>query len=159
MAAKQVVNLLKKQDFEYEIRDCERDFDSTEDAMELLGVPMERIAKTLVFAAPIGVNVIVLSGDARIDFAKYEKKFKVKKVVLDAEDLLDYTGYVSGAVSPLALANKRAKVYLDVSLKRFEDSYVYPSAGTLNSAIGITSLDLYKVSGAKEWIDICEGWQ
>lgn len=159
MAAKQVVKLLEKQNFSYEIRDFERNFESTEDAIELLNVPPERIAKTLAFAAPIGVNVIVLSGDAKIDFEKYEKKFKVKRVVLDEEDLLDYTGYKPGAVSPIALLNKRARVYMDVSLKRFLDCYVYPSGGTENSAIGITSKDLYEISKAKEWVDICTGWQ
>lgn len=159
MAAARIEKLLKKQKFIYEIRDCERDFQSTEDAIELLGVPEKNIAKTLVFAAPIGANVLILSGDAKIDFKKYEKKFKVKRVILDEEDLMDYTGCKPGAVSPIALPNKRAKVYMDVSLKRFLDEYVYPSGGTGNSAIGITAKDLYEVCGCREWIDICEGWQ
>ena len=53
MAAQRVVRLLKKQTFTYEIRDCDRDFESTEDSIKLLSVPEEKIAKTLVFAAPI----------------------------------------------------------------------------------------------------------
>ena len=80
MAADRVVKLLERQSFTYEIRDCERDFASTEDSMKLLGIPAEKIAKTLVFAAPIGANVIILSGDAKIDAVKYEKQFKVKRV-------------------------------------------------------------------------------
>ena len=159
MAAERVEKLLGKQNFQYEIRDCERDFLSTEDSMELLGIPAEKIAKTLVFAAPIGANVIILSGDARIDFGRYEKQFKVKRVILDEEDLMEYTGCRPGAVSPIALPNKRAKVYMDVSLKRFMDEYVYTSGGTGNSAIGITSRDLYQVTGCREWVDICSGWQ
>lgn len=159
MAAKNVVKLLEKQTFKYEIYDCERDFEGTEDAIELLSVPRERIAKTLVFAAPIGANVIILSGDARIDPVKYEKKFKVKRVVLDEEDLMDYTGCVPGSVSPIALPNKRAKVYMDKSLRRFGEQFVYTSGGTGNSAIGIASEDLYQVTNCKEWIDICDGWE
>lgn len=159
MAAERVVRLLGKQTFTYEIRDCERDFESTEDSMELLGISAERIAKTLVFAAPIGANVIVISGDARIDFDKYEKQFKVKRVVLDEEDLMDYTGCRPGAVSPIALPGKRAKVYMDVSLQRFMEEYVYTSGGTGNSAIGITARDLYEVTGCRQWIDICCGWR
>lgn len=159
MAAKRVVKLLEKQTFSYEIYDCERDFEGTEDARELLGIELSKIAKTLVFAAPIGANVIVLSGDARIDPAKYEKKFKVKRVVLDEEDLMEYTGCRPGSVSPVALPNKRAKVYIDVSVRRFLDSYVYISGGTANSAVGITGADLYQVSNCREWIDISEGWE
>lgn len=158
MASERVEKLLKKQTFSYEIRDCERDFVSTEDSIQLLQVPKERIAKTLVFAAPIGANVLIISGDARIDFAKYEKKFKVKRIVLDEEDLMEYTGCKPGAVSPIALPHKRAKVYMDVSLKRYMDEYVYPSGGTSNSAIGIAAKDLYQVTGCREWIDVCEGW-
>lgn len=159
MAAKRVVKLLEKQTFPYEIHDCDRDFEGTDDARELLGIGLPRIAKTLVFAAPIGANVIVLSGDARIDPAKYEKKFKVKRVVLDEEDLMEYTGCRPGSVSPVALPNKRSKVYIDVSVRRFLDQYVYISGGTANSAVGITGSDLFKVSNSREWIDISEGWE
>lgn len=45
--------------------------------MDLLHIPAEKIAKTLAFAAPIGANIIILSGDARIDNAKYEKCSKL----------------------------------------------------------------------------------
>ena len=159
MAAERVVKLLERQSFAYEIRDCERDFESTEDSMKLLGIPAEKIAKTLVFAAPIGANVIILSGDAKIDAAKYEKQFKVKRVVLDEEDLMDYTGCRPGAVSPIALPGKRAKVYMDISIKRFMEEYVYTSGGTGNSAVGITGRDLYEVTGCRQWIDICCGWK
>ncbi len=34
MAADRVEKLFKKQTFQYEIRDCERDFESTEDSMD-----------------------------------------------------------------------------------------------------------------------------
>lgn len=159
MAADRVEKLLKKQAFQYEIRDCERDFESTEDSMAMLHIPAERIAKTLAFAAPIGANIIILSGDARIDNAKYEKCFKVKRIVLDEEDLLDYTGCRPGSVSPIALPNKRAKVYMDISLQRYMDEYVYTSGGTGNSAIGICSRDLYRVTACKGWVDIGTGWK
>ena len=159
MASKRVEKLLKKQSFPYEIRDCERDFLSTEDSRELLNIPMVKIAKTLVYGAPIGANMIILSGDALIDSGKYEKKFKVKQVRMDEEDLMDYTGNEPGAVSPIAVPNKRVKIYLDISLKRFMDQYVYVSGGTMNSAIGITAKDLFAVTGAREWVDICKDWE
>ena len=159
MASKRVEKLLKKQNFSYEIRDFDRDFIDTEDSRELLDIPMRNIAKTLVYGAPIGAFMIILSGDALIDSAKYKKKFKVEQVRMDAEDLMDYTGNEPGAVSPLAVPNKRVKIYLDISLKRFMEEYVYVSGGTMNSAIGIKAKDLFAVSGAREWVDICMNWQ
>lgn len=159
MAMKRVEDLLKKQSFRYEICDFDRDFEGTEDARQLLGIPMERIAKTLVYRAPIGATVIILAGDAMIDPKKYEKKFRVKRYMLDEEELMEYTGCVAGSVTPIALPNKRAKVYMDISLKRFEQEYVYPSGGTGNSALGIAAGDLFEISGCREWVDICTGWQ
>lgn len=159
MALKRVEDLLKKQSFKYEICDFNREFESTEDARQLLGIPMERIAKTIVYRAPIGAAVIMLAGDAMIDPKKYEKKFRVKRFMLDVDELIEYTGCVPGSVSPVALPNKRAKVYMDISLKRFTTKYVYPSGGTGNSALAITAGDLFEVSGCREWIDVCNGWQ
>ena len=83
----------------------------------------------------------------------------VKRIVLDEEDLLDYTGCRPGSVSPIALPNKRAKVYMDISLQRYMDEYVYTSGGTGNSAIGICSRDLYQVTACKGWVDIGTGWK
>lgn len=159
MAMKRVEELLGRQSFQYEICDFDRDFEDTEDARQLLGIPSERIAKTLVFRAPIGATVILLAGDAMVDAKKYEKKFRVKRFMLDEEELMEYTGCVPGSVTPLALPNKRAKVYMDISLRRFETEYVYPSGGTANSALAITAGDLFAVSGCREWIDVCTGWQ
>ena len=47
MAADRVEKLLKKQAFQYEIRDCERDFESTEDSMAMLHIPAKRLAKVI----------------------------------------------------------------------------------------------------------------
>ena len=46
------------------------------------------------------------------------------------------------------------KVYLDVSLKRFET--VFPAAGSSNSAIELTPDELFKISGALSWEDLCK---
>ena len=48
-------------------------------------------------------------------------------------------------------------VYLDESMKRFET--VFPAAGSSNSAIELTLEELMQYSHAKEWIDVCKGWQ
>ena len=61
------------------------------------------------------------------------------------------TGHAVGGVCPFALP-EGVKVYLDISLKRFET--VFPACGSANSAIELTPEKLYEISGAERWVDI-----
>ena len=54
------------------------------------------------------------------------------------------------------LVNEGVKVYLGVSLKRFET--VFPACGSSNSAIELTIPELEKYSGYAEWVDACKGY-
>ena len=53
---------------------------------------------------------------------------------------------------------ENVKVYLDVSLKRFET--VFPAAGSDNSAVEMTCGELEKYSSNfVEWVDVCKAWR
>ncbi|MCP1102990.1 prolyl-tRNA editing enzyme YbaK/EbsC (Cys-tRNA(Pro) deacylase) [Aequitasia blattaphilus] len=156
MAAKRVIKALDNKNVQYEVKEYPCDFIDSVHAAELMGIDMGHIAKTLAFKLPIGIAVIVLSGETRLNREKYKKKFRVDTFRLDEEDLMEFTGYVPGAVSPIAITYKKAKIFLDISLKPYMNDYVYTSGGTLNSAIGIRPSDLYEVCGCKEWIDVSE---
>ena len=52
--------------------------------------------------------------------------------------------------------NPGVKVYLDVSLRRFET--VFPACGSSNSAIELTIPELEQYSGYLQWVDVCKGW-
>ena len=64
-------------------------------------------------------------------------------------------GHAVGGVCPFVV-NEGVKVYLDVSLKRFET--VFPACGSSNSAIELTIPELEKYSGYAEWVDVCKGY-
>ena len=50
------------------------------------------------------------------------------------------------------------KVYLDVSMKRFET--VFPAAGSSNSAVEMTCDELERyASNFAAWVDVCKGWR
>ena len=53
--------------------------------------------------------------------------------------------------------NQGVKIYLDVSLKRFDT--VFPACGSSNSAIELTIEELEKHSGYTEWVDVCKDWE
>lgn len=64
-------------------------------------------------------------------------------------------GHVPGAVCPFGI-KEGVKVYLDVSLKRFE--VVYTAGGSLNSTVKLTIPELEKHSAYETWIDVCKDW-
>lgn len=100
---------------------------------------------------------MVTAGDAKIDNSKFKAFFKTKARMLNAEEVLQFTGHAVGGVCPFAIENKEVSIYCDVSLKRFDT--VFPACGSSNSAIELTCDELYKYSKAISWIDVCKGWQ
>ena len=136
------------------------EFDTSSATVELaanaLSVIPARIAKTLSFSYEESCLLIVTAGDAKIDNAKFKAKFGLKARMLAVDEVLRLVGHEVGGVCPFCV-REGVPVFLDVSLKRFET--VYPACGAPNSAIELDNEDLYKYSKAKEWVDICKGWQ
>lgn len=116
------------------------------------GVAPALIAKTMAFGLKDRQILIVTKGDARIDNRKFKDCFHEKASMLNSEDVLNITGHPVGGVCPFGLKNP-IDIYLDISLKEFE--YVYPAAGSTNSAVKIAPDRLQEVTGGT-WIDVCK---
>ena len=126
-------------------------------AAQAVGVIPARIAKTLSFLVEDGCVLIVAAGDAKIDNPKYKAQFHTKAKMLTHEEAHELIGHDVGGVCPFALPED-VKVYLDVSLKRFET--VFPAAGSSNSAVEMTCDELERyASNFVEWVDVCKGWR
>ena len=125
-------------------------------AAETLGVRPARIAKTLSFALGEGCVLVVAAGDARVDNRKFKDQFETKAKMLAYDEVERLTGSEVGGVCPFALP-KPTPVYLDGSLKRF--ATVFPACGSTNSAIELTCEELFRVSNAVAWIDVCKDWE
>ena len=119
-----------------------------------LGVKEALIAKTLSFKTNDSAILIVTAGDARIDNKKFKTLFGLKAKMLTPEEVEKYTGHKIGGVCPFAIERDEIKIYLDTSLKRFEN--VYPACGSSNSAIKLTCEELEKLSNSSGWIDACQ---
>lgn len=124
-------------------------------AAEALHCEPCRIAKTLSFLVEDGSVLIVTAGDAKIDNPKYKAQFSTKAKMLTPEQAATMVGHAVGGVCPFAV-NPGVKVYLDVSLRRFET--VFPACGSSNSAIELTIPELEQYSGYLQWVDVCKGW-
>ena len=125
-------------------------------AAETLGVRPARIAKTLSFALGEGCVLVVAAGDARVDNRKFKDQFGTKAKMLAYDEVERLTGSEVGGVCPFALP-KPTPVYLDGSLKRF--ATVFPACGSTNSAIELTCEELFRVSNAVAWVDVCKDWE
>lgn len=116
------------------------------------GVEPALIGKTMAFGLKDREILIVTKGDARIDNRKFKDYFHEKASMLNPEEVLKITGHPVGGVCPFGLKNPM-DIYLDISMKEFE--YVYPAAGSTNSAVKITPDRLQEVTGGT-WVDVCK---
>ena len=122
-----------------------------------VGVEGARIAKSLSFKVEDQPIIIVVAGDAKVDNSRYKAQFHTKAKMLTHEEAHELIGHDVGGVCPFALPED-VKVYLDVSMKRFET--VFPAAGSSNSAVEMTCDELERyASNFAAWVDVCKGWR
>ena len=130
---------------------------SAVEAAQSINVELGMIAKSLTFKTDSRPILIVMSGDAKIHSSKFRKTFKVKSKMLEADEVLKYTGYEIGGVCPFNLASDEIDVYLDVSLKRYNQ--LAPGCGAYDMLVNLSLEELEKYSNYVDWVDIGKGWQ
>ena len=154
------IEIVRKYFRGYGMEDRILEFDVSSATVELaaqaVGCEPARIAKTLSFKVEDQPILIVAAGDAKIDNPKYKAKFHKKAQMLKPEEVTEFIGHAVGGVCPFGVPDS-VDVYLDESLRRFKT--VFPAAGSANSALELSMEELEKYSHAREWIDVCKGWQ
>lgn len=153
MAIEKVIEYFKGFGAEDKIIQFEVSSATVELAAQALGCDGAHIAKTLSFMVDGGAVLVVCAGDAKIDNPKFKAFFNTKAKMLSPDEAVELVGHAVGGVCPFAV-NDGVKVYLDISLKRFET--VYPAAGNSQSAIKLTIVELEKFSNYIEWVDVCK---
>ena len=156
MSIEIVREYLKQFQADERIMEFETSSATVELAAEAVGCIPARIAKTLSFYTEDGCLLIVTAGDAKIDNSKFKQFFGRKAKMLSAEDVTVMTNHAIGGVCPFGVPDS-VPVYLDKSMQRFET--VFPACGSSNSAIELDCDTLFQYARAKEWVDVCKGWQ
>ncbi len=157
MSVERVKNYLRPYGMEDRVREFPVSSATVELAAQALQVEPARIAKSIsLHDGGSGCLIIVMAGDAKIDNAKFKAEFGYKAKMLKLEEVKPLTGYAVGGVCPFGNP-PGAKVYCDVSLKRFQT--VYPAAGSANSCVRLSCDELSDVSGSLKWVDVCKGWE
>lgn len=156
MSVESVKEHLKKFGADGRVMEFEESSATVELAAQAVGVEPARIAKTLSFKKDDGCVLVVTAGDAKIDNTKFKQFFSMKAKMLSPEEVVELVGHPVGGVCPFGIKDG-VPVYLDISMKRF--GTVFPACGSGKSAIELTCDELFEYSGAREWIDVCKGWQ
>ena len=151
MSLIKVKEYLKKYNYDDKIMEFDLSTATVEEASRELKCTPGEIAKSLSFIVNDEVIVIVVKGDNKIDNHKFKETFHVKAKMIDRDSVEELTGHIPGGVCPFGL-NDNVKVYLDISLKKYE--YVYPACGSANSAIKLSIPELEKLSNYVKWVDV-----
>ena len=153
MSLEKAKNYLKNYNKEKNILLFDESTATVEEAARALRVTNNEIAKTLSFDLNDEYILIVTAGDYKIDNHKFKETFGLKAKMIDREKVEEVVGHADGGVCPFGI-NDNIKVYLDESLKQFD--YIYPACGTDNSAIKLTNEELFHISKALKYIDVCK---
>jgi len=143
------INAAKKAKIKYTVHEYDHDPAAPsfgEEAAEKLGVPPERVFKTLVVDAGAGLAVAVVPVLLKLDLKAMAKALKAKKAAMAEVKVVERTtGYVVGGVSPLG-QKKRLPTVLDDSAQGFETIFV--SGGKRGLDIELSPADLAALTRA-----------
>jgi len=143
------INAAKKAKIKYTVHEYDHDPAAPsfgEEAAEKLGVPPERVFKTLVVDAGAGLAVAVVPVLLKLDLKAMAKALKAKKAAMAEVKVVERTtGYVVGGVSPLG-QKKRLPTILDDSAQGFETLFV--SGGKRGLDIELSPADLAALTRA-----------
>ncbi len=144
------INCAKKAKILYQTHSYVHDASTSsygEEAAEAMGVPAERVFKTLLVSldgkpAQLAVAVVPVSGT--LDLKAIGAVLGCKKVAMaDPQQAQRATGYLVGGISPLG-QKKRLPLVLDHSADRFETLFV--SGGKRGLEIELQPADLLKLT-------------
>jgi Cys-tRNA(Pro)/Cys-tRNA(Cys) deacylase len=116
------------------------------EAVEKLGLPADRVFKTLVVSTDTRELIVgVLPVACMLSLKRLAKAAGAKKAAMaEPSDVQRVTGYVLGGVSPLG-QKKRLRTVIDASAKAFPS--IYFSAGRRGLQIEMDPHDLKKITG------------
>lgn len=142
-----VQEFIAQHDLDAEILSCPDGVPTVEMAAAALGVPVDRIVKTLVFASSTGQLVIAIAcGLDRVDRSKLAKLTGASKLKLaSAQLVLDGTGYPPGGVAPVDLPSHAIVI---VDRRVLDQPIVYGGSGTDLHMMRIRPQDIVRLNDA-----------
>ena len=143
-----VVAFIARHDLDAEIISTPDGGPTVETAAAALGVPVDRILKTLVFTGPAGEIVIAIAcGTGRVDRRRLADAAGLPKVAIASQDaVFAATGYPAGGVAPVDLPSG-ALIVLDEQVVLQEE--VFGGSGTDLHMMRIRPSDIVRLTNAR----------
>lgn len=116
------------------------------DAAAAIGTTVERIVKSLVFAAGDQPVLVLASGPNRVDLTKLAALVGAPLRRANADQVRAWTSFAIGGVPPVG-HSQQLRTYLDEDLLRYDQ--VWAAAGTPNAVFAIDPRVLVRISGAR----------
>ncbi|MCR5294679.1 MAG: Cys-tRNA(Pro) deacylase [Lachnospiraceae bacterium] len=137
--------------YEAQSYEC-REFEDAGKTADLLGLPHEKVCKTLVCQGKgKGYFVFVIPIDAELDLKKAAKSVHEKSVeMIHVKDIKNITGYVRGGCTAIGM-KKAYPVRIDSSAEQLPDIYV--SAGRIGCQLHLQPEKLREACSG-EWADL-----
>lgn len=126
---------------------------TSQQAADVLGCEVGRIAKTISVFVDKKPMLILLSGDMNLDNKKFKAQFKKRPSMIPVAEVEKYIGHAVGGTCPFAV-NDGVEIFLDESLKRFD--FVYPAAGNDKSVVKLQINELEKYIKTAGWVDVAK---
>lgn len=147
------IRLLAQKKINHTVHEFPNTVHNAEEVANIVGVPADRVYKTLVI---LGQNpktkpmLVMIAANQQLDLKQVAKAVKEKKIQMathqEAERL---TGLKVGGISALMLLNKGFVIYLDQAAQNHERILV--SAGQRGVNVELAVADLLKVTKAR-WV-------
>jgi Cys-tRNA(Pro) deacylase len=116
----------------------------TADAAASLGLPLERITKSLVFSADGKPILVIIPGTSRVDKNKLKTILNLRDVqIVPFTEAKRYSGYPPGATPPVHHKNIR-RVVIDKKVMQFDT--VYGGGGSRKKLIELKPEDIQKLN-------------
>ncbi len=112
-----------------------------------LGLPAERVYKTLVAKGPDGICVFVIPACGELDLKKAARAAGQKSMaMIRVDEINKYTGYIRGGCSPIGM-KKHYPTFLEETAA--QQRTILVSAGRIGSQVELAPEDLLQAAGAR----------
>lgn len=119
---------------------------TAEAAAQRIGVPVGRIAKSILFKGKDDAyRLVVAAGDRKINSGALKRATGAKHRMASAEETKEMTGFSPGGVCPFGLEESPVAILIDASLDAYDT--VYPAAGTDATGVPLSPEYLLEVTG------------
>ena len=141
---KRVEVFLKKFDPSLKVISLDTSARTAMEAASSLKCDVGAIVKSLLFKTENSFTLFLVAGDKKASLNKIKKSLNIKNASMaSADEVKDITGFTIGGVSPVGHLNE-INIYIDNSLKRFDD--LYAAAGHPNCVFKINFAKLQKIT-------------